>query len=716
MSGFPLTPTGAPIVNDFAIDLLNYAVHVTPVSPESGYTPQVFNANWETEVTVETRWLTDVSKNLDNQKAEKAKLSSRPSRRLTATISGMSKEEAFALRASLFAQSKAAGSCVPLYPDSLELTSTPALVGADTFIECNPLLRRFFPGALIFLFGSGNRKILTTLRAVALSGLTIAGDHTAALSTGVWVACPALNVEALPSVTVGLLSDELCRASITWTELESHCTLPALWADCCEQVSLAAPLTEVVDGLALFPLALNWNGSPSAGIVADVEENASGRSVIQEMRGRPLHRFELPVSGLSREETWAVLRWFDAMRARAGTWGLVDLQEPWSLHESTPASGTLRVKKHTDAAAFQAVSYVLIQSTTGKQVRKVTSFVDGGDFIVATVAGGYSGTATDAQPLYIVSFEEDALTETYTADGLVPSFILSAIEQDDHSSAQVVALVENINRQAPINQVPQIFLRAGIGLNGGVFPATGYSSNYWRDCRSAKDPRPFARFSSTTGAAPGSSFSHRYNDVQRDPNGGSPSQWNAKCSVDYWLPLINPEYIAAQDNPRFGQGTTTVLCISPMQVPLSFPPNHEFFRFSGTLGGLLFDIFLRRLSLDMALGGSAASLPLTLDFSQNRAIVLAFRHTKLTSTSQRLEVWQGKTLVNSQTFNSFPIPSDLPIAQSCTVFSAAVETINYTPYLSYRRQDIYTGNAFMHFTSPVDPSEAIDLLAKIFGA
>jgi hypothetical protein len=404
-----------------------------PMSGGLPTNPLNFPANWEAEISIQTRWQTDVTRPSDSSRTERWSLSSRPSKRMKAKISGLSKDESHAVLQAAFRHTEAFGSPVPLYPDAVAVTSATGLVIQGDFRR-----RRFFTNGRVVVFPSrhtvlrGDNVVFhAILKEITPTAITI--DAAPRAITNLDMVVPCFDAELIEQNSGTSQTNDLWETEIEWNEVEGASALPALWPACTPgNAEILSPVCEILDGLPIFPFDPNWADGIDVSPSRDMESNPSGRSRIQSPGGPPFHTIRMTLTGYDRERSWNILRFFDSMRGRAGDFYLIHPLRPWTFN-AVPATDRAYIKAVGSVEGILFFRKVVLTRANGTKItRHINDVVDLGDRFSLVFSVALPDTAfVDVQPIMVCNFESDTIEESWATTEVIPSMEVVMIENTD---------------------------------------------------------------------------------------------------------------------------------------------------------------------------------------------------------------------------------------------------------------------------------------------
>lgn len=461
----------------------------TPLPEELGIpiNPMVFRPNWSSEIKLRTRWLTDVTRPDQSNRTERWSLLSRPSRTLSVTLTGMSRQESDSMLQAAYLHTQQHGVPVPIYPDAVAVREASGSTIWGDFAR-----RRFFLGGRVVVYPadpaplrSSGAVFFAIVDAVHPDRIELSEALPRDVGPADTVA-PCIDVEISNEIRGTALTDSIWESSMTWAEVEGACSLPALWPSVAPgDASVLEPICPTLDGLAVFPYAPHWGEGVGVDIVREMESTPSGRGLVKSPNGSPAHRFSITLMGYDRERVWSIARFFDAMRGRAHSFYMIHPMRPWRAASPMLLPGGLtqiRIQPAGDPyAAAAGVRKVVVTRADGTMVtRDVQAVSDNLDHFTVVVSPALPDTDfVDVQPVFVGNFDQDEIEEVWSTNEVVPAISLTVVENP--SPGDVIAVNQEFF-QFPISNhafqsVPglNLLLRAG----SGCYSSSGSLCSAW---------------------------------------------------------------------------------------------------------------------------------------------------------------------------------------------------------------------------------------------
>lgn len=629
-----------------------------PLSAGLPINPTVFPANWEGEISIETRWRTDVTRPKGSNRTERWSLATRPSRRLRAKISGLSKDESHALLQAAFRHTDAFGAPVPLYPDAVNVTSAAGVVIQGDFRR-----RRFFTQGRVVVFPlthstkkSDNTVFHATIQEITPTSCTI--DAAPRTITSRDVVIPCIDTELLTEASGTAHTDTVWETEMEWNEVEGASTLPALWPPCVPgNAEILSPICEILDDLPIFPFDPNWGAGIEITPTREIDSDSVGRSNVQNADGLPFHVIRMTLQGYDRERSWNILRFFDSMRGRAGDFYLIHPLRPWTFN-AVPAVDRVWIKAVGDREAviryFRRV--VLTRADGTKVSRYLNNVADLGDRFSLVFSVNLPDTAfVDVQPIMVCNFDSDSIEEGWATTEIAPALELTINENPDPGNSSAT-------NQTELQFGPVFPAFLGIeGLNllfragNGCVRDDGQPSCAWPG-----DSR-VARWEDTS---PGPARQQGQVVVQKslvDTSGSEerphlirfPQSWENNKQLSIVEPTFNLPFQtsaltpASQKRLWSSDGWTMVICFSPTWF--NYTPSNRYLARIETPAGMVFSLRIDSVGAGYAFragvqakdaSGTLASLGFNRDLYNPIAFPGAvFLTVRVSSSDNRLRVW-----------------------------------------------------------------------------
>lgn len=461
----------------------------TPLPEELGIpiNPMVFRPNWSSEIKLRTRWLTDVTRPDQSNRTERWSLLSRPSRTLSVTLTGMSRQESDSMLQAAYLHTQQHGVPVPIYPDAVAVREASGSTIWGDFTR-----RRFFLGGRVVVYPadpaplrSSGAVFFAIVDAVHPDRIELSEALPRDVGPADTVA-PCIDVEISNEIRGTALTDSIWESSMTWAEVEGACSLPALWPSVAPgDASVLEPICPTLDGLAVFPYAPHWGEGIGVDIVREMESTPSGRGLVKSPNGSPAHRFSITLMGYDRERVWSIARFFDAMRGRAHSFYMIHPMRPWRAASPMLLPGGLtqiRIQPAGDPyAAAAGVRKVVVTRADGTTVtRDVQAVSDNLDHFTVVVSTALPDTDfVDVQPVFVGTFDQDEIEEVWSTNEVVPAISLTFVENPTPGD------VEAVNQELFQFQISDHAFQSVPGLNlllragSGCYSASGSLCSAW---------------------------------------------------------------------------------------------------------------------------------------------------------------------------------------------------------------------------------------------
>jgi len=632
--------------------------------------PMLFPNDWGMEVSLSSRWETDITRAHASSKPEKWSLLSRPSRSLEVSVVGASREESFALLQSAFDYSTRIGFPAPIYPDASVVTGFTYDSGTATGrVTGDFRYRRFFIGGRVcfmplqvnpdtgqnsVIFGTilelGPEEMLVQFITAAYRTVTVLDS-----------VIPCMDVEMAERLTGVNLTDSVYRLSLTWQELDGASALPGTWpAVMPDNAETIAPLCEILDNLPIFPLSPDWSEGVQIEMRKDVSRDRIGRTSVQDPYGVPYHAIELSVMGYDREACWKVVRFFDAMRGRAGSFYMIHPHRPWTLGSFVTSTRILIKAVGSSYGVYSHFKKLVFIRANGEKVTRVAvdaSRLSGGLFRVDLDSALPDFNFVEVQPILLCSFEQDDLVERWANTSTVPAFQLSIVEEPNYGTVGTVANIGYSEESPGFLGVSgcNLLLKAGVGcyttVNGvvtrvGAFPQIPQRVSSWEDesrlvARSESTLYGKRRFVQLSGGTTNTSVIRWAIPFQ---NGGELSIKDPYFSYEYQTNSSIPIRNRHMWDPDLALGWTLFLCFSPETYGPDPGTNRDLFDIVSPEGRLVFRFdsptsgAARGRVVNLPTGLASQTWPLTYSLSSDVPTVVTLQ-LNFAASPAKIRVW-----------------------------------------------------------------------------
>lgn len=538
--------------------------------------PLVLMAEWGGSVSLTTRWLTDVTKPIGGRRQAMI-LSSRPVRSQRITMVADTKEKATAMQAAMLDYATYSGAPVPIYCDAVKVDSVDLIGGV---IYGNFARRRFFAGGRCIFVAPIDKadqfsvsSFYATISEVGANYLKVELDPASfRLITSSDYVMPCFDCELVVDSQIEMKTDSVHVISVRWNELEGLNCLPGLWpAVSPSDGSIVSPIAQVIDNKPVWPFEPNWADPVVANPTREVDTDESGRGTVLEARGPAFLKFTMTVCGYDRERVWSVLRFFDAMRGRAGVFWFVHPSRPWKTSGLTSTSVQVSASGNPSSFAEHYKKVAFIRQDKTIEIRSI-SFVtyQGGSFDVQFSPALPDTNFIDAQPVYLASFDSDSLEEVWANDEVVPSMSFTINEEKDYGTVSIGTTMGYQEGFPGIYAIqnPSFLVRAGIGhtwdnARSYVWPANNHRVFDWADIsygpsRSNTPPRVMKRMSSIPPL-----YCGLFRFFDSNINNGQSALASPVMSMNH----LYDNNVQDGDKHIWGsQGFTMFLCFTPHEV------------------------------------------------------------------------------------------------------------------------------------------------------
>lgn len=364
-------PTSQLLLTSFRAEVIGRNIYNNSVNSGSlpTPTPNFLINNWIDSVTIETSWITDITE-ADSVSEERLSKTDRPSRRMIISYQGMTKKKSSALWININRHSHNQ-LIAPIFPDAVVTTA----ISTGSTIYCATAKRRFFLGAFVVIYSTDSGEATNVqygkITNIFDDRIELLDPLVGSYAIGATV-CPTIRTEINLGSSGRFKTDNHYGITLTLDEPLSDSTLFAI-AD----IANPPPDLATFQDKPIFKLNPDWTDGISANTFRAGEQFESGNTTIVAVRGdRPQIEHEMELTPLTRDETWAVLQFFDYRKGRARPFFYV---APETLFDVVAASTTT-----LDIAPFGNMSdlstmidYVGILKTDGTEIiAEITSIED----------------------------------------------------------------------------------------------------------------------------------------------------------------------------------------------------------------------------------------------------------------------------------------------------------------------------------------------------
>lgn len=438
--------------------------------------PMLAPADWSSSVVVRTRWQSDVTKPRSGSR-ESLSLASRPVRSLTVNLKGPAHGESYSVLQAI-QQHAYVEAPVPLYPDAVDIAAAEHDSGVLT-ITADFSYRRFFVGCRVVVFSIRHREsqidqrsmfgIVTELNAFSA---TVELESTYRTITSNDVIAPCIDTELSEGASGTMLTDGVVEIDVTWNEVEGGSTLPSLWpsAPHGDPALLAAiAQTASFDGeeIALFPGITNWLDGIDFELVTPADSSSLGRSRLLEVTQKPYVQLNVRTTNHDRATAWQVLRFFDAMQGRTGTFAFVHPIDSFDVVATTTNSVDITMVGSPQAARNQLRFIALVDNTGETHIRRVVQINDlTTTFRVIWNAAYPISNVVEARHVWVCSFTSDEIEEEWLTSGVTRiDFKLDELPEIEELEVDEDVFAYQPLVTDPLRSIPDcsLLLKAGVG-------------------------------------------------------------------------------------------------------------------------------------------------------------------------------------------------------------------------------------------------------------
>lgn len=672
--------------------------------------PMLFPVEWSGEVTVSTRWRTDITEPAARKRSERWALASRPIREISVRVLGLDKPVAHAIQQAGIQHTNLRGCPVPIYCDAVAPTGSS---GQTIFGDFS--LRRFFRGGRVVVLPSrhlqkkGSEYFFLTIKEVNSSGLEVEEALPREILKSDSI-IPCIDSDYSESIEAETPAMHISDVSMAWKELDGESCLPACWPACTvDDASVLSSFCKIVDSKPVFPFELDWQNSCVISANRDFDGDAAGRGSVSTPLGKSYHRFTLSVQGHNRQAAWNVLRFFDSMQGRRGGFWLVHPNMPWSpFGNPVVAVDHCRIEPFGDAQVIQDHfrTVALIRSNGDIVVRRVetvTAFSN--HFSISFEVDLEDTDFVDVQPIFECHFDSDTLEEVWATDCVVPSFEMDIVEDREAGHASL-----NVE---PSIIVPIMFpkLLSIEGCNLLVSASSGCSTikeeeaigwpghflvEKWEDVSNGPQRQPSGHTIRKRFTSGGNKKSAIVRPFQPWENNKQPTMMEPLLNADW---MLDPNTPIEQRTLWSEAGWTVFFCFTPLYYAPAVATNMFLMQVAEPTGSYLFAFYYDSTGLGFAnragvaytrADGTPGTFPLSISCFPGQPANSTIVCVRFDATEGKARVW-----VNGQ---------------QATASAQAVAGGLYLSSANYSTARIFGG-----FQSASNPNPSTSYISSIFG-
>lgn len=415
-------------VHRHAVEVLGRAsiFPVVPLPYPTGL--DYFLQNWATQVQMETRYLTDITRSPITGAEERTGLLQRPERQIVVTFlhEGVTDLDRLFVTLRRLTRDQVV---LPIFQDALFLDTSGT--GQDNLFG-DFTNRRFFDGARVAVF-PGHPASQAMIRASEVDVYTIQKVFSTLLEVdrnldqaypeNQFICVPLMDLELALEPEFTLLTDDTVRVTLTLNESLGKNSLPPSFTG---QVPSGWRFQL---GLPVLEIDSNWTNGLATSYRRYGQRRLEGRKNVVVPEGDRYVQVQEFKLQLERARFWDVLNLFDSRRGRLEPFWEVDNERLWKVLSVSPQF--VDVEPFGEFSDFQAdfSQWIGIVMTSGAiHVRQINTIQDVGTWRITIVAGNDLPTidVNDIERFSRVRkkrFDEDVLAENWhTTDVVETSF------------------------------------------------------------------------------------------------------------------------------------------------------------------------------------------------------------------------------------------------------------------------------------------------------
>lgn len=328
--------SGATVrVHRHAIEVLGRAA-VPPPEPLTFPTLlDFFLHNWAETLSLETRYITDVTRSPTSLAEERTALLQRPQRQMNVQFLHAEKAEVDRLFTTL-RRMTGETLAMPLYQDAVLLDAS--TVGTAT-LNGNFRYRRYFDGGRIAVFPArpesksvmaASEIDLYLIDSVDPTQITTTTNLSQTYDQGAYIVVPILDLELVLTPGILQLTDDTALVNLTVNEVVGKNALPPSFTGNIPdgwQEQLSLPVLEIEP---------DWEAGVATSYRRYGQRRTEGRSPVVVPEGTRYVQVQDFNLKLNREDFWRVLQFFDSRRGRMGAFWGIDQEFLWTVTDTDP--------------------------------------------------------------------------------------------------------------------------------------------------------------------------------------------------------------------------------------------------------------------------------------------------------------------------------------------------------------------------------------------
>lgn len=400
---------------------------VEPLSPGSIYVP-FFRANWRNSIEVTTAWRTSISRAHNTGAGSRTSLVERPSRSISATITGLNQAQSTQLHMFLSTLSSR-GTPFPIYTDFTRLNTT--LGSSATDVDADIRYKRFYPGQRVAFIHPQYQRVNYGVEAYAIYG-EILDTYDSGFELidplgfdipADYIIFPMMDVSPELELETRIITDNHIETRITVLEQDGPSTLPESWR--------GLPNTNTYEGYPILQIDPNYKTNISKSYLRHGQRFGQGRSYITALYSEIPHaRWDFQELRLSREEGWNWLNFFDSRRGRTFAFWIIDPHTLWNIISLTTTYVEIADVDYLD----NLQTYLHYVGFNTGDIRKVSDITNPASGIYRITFEDPFLSVPDAR--YVTQaalsiFEQDAMTETWITDDKYSTEVMITQELND---------------------------------------------------------------------------------------------------------------------------------------------------------------------------------------------------------------------------------------------------------------------------------------------
>jgi hypothetical protein len=406
-------------------------------------TDEFFASNWEgVQASLESSYLTDVTRSPDTLCEERRSLGERPARNMR--VLWTQSDTTHLDRLMVFLRDMTSTQMqVPLYPDGTPLTADS--LSASTVISLDTERRRFFAGARVILAPVAALRdysaspIIKTVASVLSTQINLTATVGQDVDAGEWIVFPLIDCDIHLGPQLSMPNDLTSSVEMRFTEHKGRNSLPPIASGLPTGWQVAAH-----DDKPIFVPTHDWASRAVTTYRRHGRNSTVGRKVRPAVDGERYVQVQSYVERMTRADFWPLLALFDSRRGSGRSFWAIDLEHIWTLSDTD--TNFIDVLQQGVFADFDqhwtdtGVAAAIVMKDGTIYHRKISTVQDNGGSWRLTLAGG-APNLPDPIDLTQVDYFARARHSKFDSDSLPEKWYNSNVVETSFS------IVETPNEQ-----------------------------------------------------------------------------------------------------------------------------------------------------------------------------------------------------------------------------------------------------------------------------